>query len=189
MFRPSQFGWVLLMILGSWVVAAQAHEFRYRYVSFDQAKLPPGFTRFLPAAINNSGRVYGTACVDDLCSDPRIAFYLDGAVTVRQAAGFVNSVNARGTAGGFVVIDPQNAVARAALFHGDRVEFIPPQPGEVFGFVIALNDPGKALVESDDAFGQPTYALYNKGQTIPLDLGPFVIHPDFINLNRHIMNL
>ena len=83
-------------------------------------------------------------------------------------------VNAGGTVGGFVVIDPQNFVAQGALFRGDEVELIPPQPGEVCGLVIGLNDSGTALVESDDALGRPTYVLYSKGQTTPLDFGPTV---------------
>jgi len=82
--HSSRFGWVLALTLGLWAVLAQGEEFRYRYVSFDQVELPPEFTSFRPAAINNSGRVYGNVCGNlyDLCSDPHIAFYKDGTVTV-----------------------------------------------------------------------------------------------------------
>jgi hypothetical protein len=102
-------------------------------------------------------------------------------VTILQSSGFAGPVNAGGTVGGFVLVDPQNFIAQAALFRGDEVELIPPQPGEVFAFVLALNDRGTALVESDDISGQPTYVLYSKGQTTPLDFGPTVTNPRFIN--------
>src|SRR5207249_8605874 len=110
-FHPSRFVWVLALTLGLWALVAQAREHRYHYVSLDQAPLPSGFTFFLPAAINDSGRVYGTAC-DATFNVCNIAFYADGAVTVLQAAG--------GAVGGFVVIDPQNFVAQAALFRKTR---------------------------------------------------------------------
>jgi hypothetical protein len=176
--HPSRVGWVLALTLGLWAMLAQGEEFRYRYVSFDQVELPSGFTVFSPTGLQDSGRVYGTVC-DDLCNDPHIAFYADGAVTVLQSAGFAGVVNTGGTVGGSVLVDPQNFIVQAALFRGEEVELIPPQPGEVVSFVIALNDPGTALVESDDASGNPTYVLYEKGQTTVLDFGPTVTNPQF----------
>jgi len=159
---------------------AQANEFRYRYVSLDNPELPPGFTFFFPAAINNSDRVYGTACDDDSCS---IAYYRDGVVTVSQARGQANTVNERGTVGGFVVIDPVNFVVQAALFRGDDVELIPPQQGEVFSQVNSLNDRGTALVESDDVSGRINYVLYSRGRSVPFDARPTVRNPVFFNFN------
>lgn len=185
-FQPSRFSWLLVRTLGVWVQVVQAHEYRYHYVSFDEVSLPSEFTTFFPAAINDSGRVYGTVC-DDLCSDPHIAFYAHEAVTVLQSTGFANTVNAGGTVGGSVLIDPQNFIFQAALFRGDKVELIPPLPGEVFASVITLNDPGTALVWSEDASGQQTYALYRNGQTTPLDFGPAVTKP-FLALDVRSMN-
>ena len=78
-FHPSRFVWVLALTLGLSAVVAQAQEHRYHYVSLDQAPLPSGFTFFLPAAINDSGRVYGTAC-DATFNVCNIAFYANGAV-------------------------------------------------------------------------------------------------------------
>jgi hypothetical protein len=175
--HSSRFGWILALTFGLWAVLAQGEAFRYRYVSFDQVELPSGFTVFFPAGLQDSGRVYGTAC-DDVCNDPHIAFYANGIVTVLQASGFASVVNAGGTVGGSVLVDPQNFVAQAALFRGDEVELIPPQPGEVISEVIALNDSGTALVESDDASKQ-TYVLYKNGQTTVLDFGPTVTNPHF----------
>ena len=176
--HPSRFSYALALTLGLWAVLAQGEEFRYRYVSFDQVELPPAFTRFSSVGIHDSGRVYGTVC-DDLCNDPHIAFYADGAVTVLQSSGFASVVNAGGTVGGAVLVDPQNFIVQPALFRGDEVELIPPQPGEVFSQVIALNDPGTALLESEDAFGNRTYVLYENGQTTVLDFGPTVTNPQF----------
>jgi hypothetical protein len=183
-FRASQLVWILAMTLGLWAVAAQAHEFRYHYVSLDAEKvgLPPGFS-FFPGGINDSGRVSGTVCDGD--GSCFVAIYANGAVTILQP-GEGLSINARGTIGGFVVLnpDPNNLLTQAALFRGNQVKLIPPQPGEVFAFVFALNDSGTALVESDDASGRPTYVLYGKGQTTVLDFGPTVTNPRVTGMNN-----
>ncbi len=176
----SRLGWMLASVLVLWSVFAQGEEFRYRYVSLDHIELPLGVTSFSPAAINNSGRIYGTACYDDLCNDTRIAFYNNEVLTVSQSVGNASVVNSGGTVGGFVLIDPLNYVYQAALFRGDKVELIPPQPGEVFGFPITLNDRGTALVESDTDLSH-SYALYRKGLATPLDFGPIITKPMFIS--------
>lgn len=72
-----------------------------------KSNYPPGFTIFNPAAIQDSGRVYGTLC-DESCSDPYIAFYKDGTVTI-QSSGSVSKVNAGGTVGSAVLVDPQTS--------------------------------------------------------------------------------
>jgi hypothetical protein len=179
--HPRGFAWFLALTLGLWVMMAEAEEFHYRYISLGQVELPPEFTSFGPAAIQDGGRVYGTVC-DDSCNDPHIAYYEGGAVTVLKASGFANTVNAGGIVGGFIITDPQNFITQAALFRGDDVELIPQLPGAGFAFVIALNDTGTALIESDDAAtGSPTYMLYSKGQTTLLDFGPTVTNPVFLN--------
>ena len=186
-FQPSRFGWVLVLTFGLWAVAAQAQEFRYRYVSLDQVELPPGFIFFDPSAINNSGRIYGNAyeCSTTTCDSilPHVAVYADGAVTILQP-GFVRAATEGGTIGGSVLIDPQNFIEQAALFHGDQVKLIPPQPGEFTSFVTALNDSGMALVTSYDASFQPTFVLYKNGQSTPLDFEPTVTDPFFLHINN-----
>jgi hypothetical protein len=183
-FHPSRFGWILVLTLGSWAVAAQAQEFRYHYVSLlNQVELPPGFTAgfFDPIAINNSGRIYGIAYDDSYT--PYVAVYTEGALTVLQP-GIVYAANERGTIGGSVLIDSTNFIEQAALFHGDQVELIPPQPGEFTSFVTALNDSGMALVTSYDASYQPTYVLYKNGQATPLDFRLTITQPfDFLHIN------
>lgn len=162
---------------------AQSDEFRYRYVSLDQAELPPGFISFRPAAINDSGRVYGTACVDDDCiTNSHIAYYKDRTLTVSPSVGFARGVNAGRTIGGGVWIYPQTFSTQAALFSKDKVELIPQQSGEVSANFIALNDRGTALVGSDDAFFTRSYVLYSNGQTILLDFGTIVHKPGFYSL-------
>jgi hypothetical protein len=176
-FHLSRFGWILVLTLGLSAVAAQAQQFRYRYVSLDQVELPAGFTLFDPIAINNSGRIYGIA-YDDLFIDPHVAVYADWAVTVLQP-GIVYAANEGGTIGGSVPIDLANGIEQAALFRGDQVELIPPQPGEFPSFVLALNDLGTALVGSFDASFNATYVLYENGQTTVLDFGSTVTSPQF----------
>jgi hypothetical protein len=175
-FHPSRFGWILVLTLGLWAVVAQAQEYRYHYVSLDQLPLPSGFDAFFPVAINNSGRVYGVACdaTFHLCNN--IAVYADGAVTILRP-GIVYAVNERDTIGGSVLIDPVNSIEQAALFHGDQVKLIPPQPGEFKSSVTALNDSGTALVTSFDAAEEPIYVLYKNGQATPLDFGLTVTQP------------
>ena len=47
-FHPSRFGWILVLTLGLWAVAAQAQEFRYHYVSLDQVDYPQGSSSWIP---------------------------------------------------------------------------------------------------------------------------------------------
>jgi hypothetical protein len=174
---------ILEIFLLCWVAIAHSEEFRYRYVPLDQITLPGG-APFFPFAINNSGRVYGAACDDELCSNTRIAFYDNGVVTVAQmVVGSTGAtvVNSKGTVGGFVLIDPLNFIAQAFLSSKDKEELIPPQPNEVFAFPITLNDKGIALVESFSDSSLPIHALYNKGLATALNFSPDVSNPRFIN--------
>jgi hypothetical protein len=148
------------------VVQADEHhkhkEFRYCYISLND--VPPGSLLFDPTALDNRDRVYGNI-IDE--SSSFVALYENGAVTVRQH-GIVYTANERGTIGGSILIDSQE---QAAVFRGDQVALIPPQPGEIRSFVTALNDADTALVTSLDALDQPTYLLYKRGRTTLLDFG------------------
>jgi|GEM_PF-1454197 len=177
------FQWLLAIAFGLWVGLVQAEEFRYRYIPLDQITLPGG-APFFPFAINNSGRVYGAACDDELCSNTRIAYYDNGVVTVAQrVVGSTGAtvVNSKGTVGGFVLVDPVNFIAQAFLSSKDKEELIPPQPNEVFAFPITLNDKAIALVESFSDSSPPIHALYHQGLATPLDFGLDVTNPAFIN--------
>ena len=66
------------------------------------------------------------------------------------------------------------------------MELIPPQPGEIFSFVVSLNDPGTALVDSFTADAE-NFVLYRKGHAALLDFGPTVPRPVFFS-SRHINN-
>jgi hypothetical protein len=185
--KTTSLAWILALTLGVGTVAARAQEFRYRYVSIDEAALPQGVLFFDPVALNNSGRIYGTAfvCATSACESilPHVANYADGAVTIHRP-GFVSVVNEGGTIGGSVLVDPENFIEQAALFRGDRVELIPPQPEEFTSFVIALNDSGSALVMSFDASFEPSIVLYKNGQATVLDFGPSVTNPSQLAINN-----
>jgi hypothetical protein len=166
---------------------AEAKEkgFSYNYVSLDAVELPPGFIVFFPVAINNSGRVYGVV-LDDEAFLPHIAVYAQGSLTVFPYPQPTNAyaVNEGGTVGGSVVVDPVNFYEQAALFRGDQVELIPRLAGELTSFVVALNDPGMALVASYDASFQLTIVLYQNGKLTPLDFGPNIADPFFLGINN-----
>jgi hypothetical protein len=189
--RANLLGWILLLTAGLWAAAAQAQEFRYRYVSLDNIEPPAPYTVFFPVSLRDGGRVYGTVC-DDVCSDPHIAIYKNGTLTVLGAAGlgagdFAIAVNARGTLAGAVLIDPENFIFQAALFRGDQVELLPRQPGEIFSVAFSLNDRDMALVESDTATAI-NYLLYKDGQASPLDFGPAVTNPELFLSRKSINN-
>ena len=184
---PNLISCLLALALGLFALMAQAEGYRYRYVSLDD-KAPPGFALFSPGAINNGGRVAGSVynCDDVSCFDYHVAIYKDGVVTVLQP-GTGDRINAGGTIGGTVVLDPDpnNLRSQAALFRGNQVDPIQPQPGEFTSFIIALNDPGTALVESfDKTFTKVTNVLYKKGNATVLDFGPTVTNPSFLSLNN-----
>src|SRR5689334_15971501 len=70
--------------------AAPADEqYRYHYISLDQAELPTGYEFFFPSSVIDNGRVYGTALrTDDPngCS-PSVAVWQNGRVSI-VADGF-----------------------------------------------------------------------------------------------------
>lgn len=176
-FHPRRFVWVLTLLLGFWIVAAQAEEFRYRYVSlFDKA--PPEFVGFFPSAINDRGLVSGTVfkCDEVSCFDYHVAIYANGVVKVLQP-GVGDVINAGGTIGGAVFLnptDPNDFTTQAALFRGNKVELIPRLTGELSSRVIKITDSGLALVESGNA-DSTTYVLYKNGKVSPpLDLSALV---------------
>jgi hypothetical protein len=167
----------MALTLVLWAAAAQAQEFRYRYVPFDQVSLPPGFNSFRPAGINNGDRVGWV--VKDNQGLPHVALFANGDVTVLQPGvpGNARVINERGAIGGSVLTDPVHFIEQAALYRGDQVELIPRQPGEVTSFVIGLNDSDTALVLSFDALARPTVVLFKNGQTTPLDFGLTLADP------------
>ncbi len=185
-------GFMIWLSLNLFAVTSHAQTPNYRYVSLDQIALPTGFSTFYPTAIQDSGRVYGTLC-DATCSVPHLAFFKDGALTVSPPlppGSFSGPVNSQGVVGGSVLTDPVNFIVHAALFRGDKVEFVPPQPGEVFAFVFSINDSGTALVESDDVSGKPTFVLYRNGKASPINFGSNVTNPffTFIGNSKSINN-
>ena len=179
-------GLAATLLLGSWTCAVEAEQFRYRYVSLDEATLPEGVLFFDGLGLNNSGRIYGTAyaCVTTECEllIPHIAVYVDGAVKVRQP-GLAYAVNG-GTVGGSVLVDPENFIEQAALFRGNSVELIPRLPEELSSFVTALNGTGSALVISFNAESRPTYVLYENGQSTVLDFGPEAVNVSQLAINN-----
>jgi hypothetical protein len=154
-------------------VLAQGEEFRYRYVSFDD-KAPPGFAYFVPTGINNSGKVAGTVYNCDeffVCSDYHVAVYEKGKVTVLHP-GYAGPINSSGTIGGTVDLDPENYTTQSALFRKQKVELVPPQPGELTSFLQRLNDPHTVLITSYDTEFNRTSLLYKNGKSTVLDFGP-----------------
>ena len=94
-FQSRRFGWLLVLTLGLSAVAAQAQEFRYRYVSLDEVVPPAPFTAFFATSLQDSGRVYGIVCGDlNTCSDGHVAFFKDGTVTVLQLDSLVRLTQA-----------------------------------------------------------------------------------------------
>lgn len=163
---------VLILMFAICAMPVQAQEYRYRYVSLNSAdlELPPGYTDFFATSIHDSGRVYGGVC--DASFVCYIAVYEDGAITVLNPEVpiffFGTQVNAGGTVGDGVLVDQANFIGQAALFHGDKVELIPRQPGEFSSFVWKLTDSGMALVVSFDENFLDTVLLYKNGKVTPL---------------------
>jgi hypothetical protein len=85
--------------------------------------------------------------------------------------GLGYSVNAAGTVGGSVLIDPDNFIEQAALFTGTQAELITPLAGEYTSHVMRVASDGIALVQSLDAGYVPTYYLYENGQKTILSFG------------------
>ena len=197
--RVFRFTGVLALALNFWAVAARAddgqgHKLRYRYVALDQIALPTGFTSFSPTAVRDNGWVYGYIC-DSTCGVTQLAYVKDGRLIALGAippGSFTGPVNKGGTVGGAVLVDPVNFIYRAALFRDAKVELVPPQPGEMFAAVDALNDHGAAVVSSFDASFNLTKLLYREGKATPIDFGPSLTNPSpcftFSGISRCLNN-
>jgi hypothetical protein len=173
--------------LGAGCAAAQAEQLKFRYVSLDNPVLPPGAIFFDPRAINNSGKVYGTAysCDTEACENliGKAAVWENGKVKAFQP-GFVSFANEGGTMAGTVLTDPVNFYYQAALFRGNTVELIPQAPGFLFDDVVAFNDLDQALVQSVGEQGEVAYYLYSHHVKKPVNFGPAIPFAFFLNLNN-----
>ncbi|MEH1789342.1 MAG: hypothetical protein V7L23_28125 [Nostoc sp.] len=183
----SRFRWILIFMFWLSPLEAKAQQtqhysykqYSYKFVSFSQVKLPPEYTFFTPAWITDRGKVYGSLSDNSATGNPHIAVYQKGTFTVLQP-GFAGPTNNSGTVGGSVSGDGINVLLQAALFKKNNVEIIPLQPGYNFSFIWSLNDPGTALVESDDTDGKPTYTLYRNSTSTQLNFGPTIPRPNFL---------
>jgi hypothetical protein len=154
-------------------VGGHAQTPHYRYVSLDQIALPTGFTVFFPGAVQDSGRLYGEICDTALCNVNEFVYVQDGKMTVLLPVppeSFLDAVNTHGTLGASILVDPVNGIFQAALIQGGSIKLIPPQPGEIAGLVIALNDNDTALVQSFTTSGI-VYVLYHDGTVTPINFG------------------
>jgi uncharacterized membrane protein len=182
-FSSSRFAIAFALALGSWSSLAVAQEYRYRYASIAEAKLPPGIVFFDPQAINNGGQIGGIAYDESFM--PHVAIYSKGVVTALEDISFGFRINQGGTIAGSVVVDPVNSIEQAALFHGSKVELIPRLPGEVTSEARLLADTGEAVVNSFDESSNLTRALYKNGQVTPLDFGPSIPFALFLDINNN----
>ncbi|SDY61319.1 hypothetical protein [Nitrosomonas sp. Nm58] len=117
----------------------------YHYVWLDETVPPLGF---IPSAITNDGRVYGTTFTfneSDGTFISYIAVFEHGNLTILQE-GTASTANQGGMIGGSVLTDAENFFGQAALFRGNEVELIPRLSGEITSFVSEINDSGMALV-------------------------------------------
>jgi hypothetical protein len=152
--------------------AAMAHEdfskkYRYHYISFANAKYPPGYFKFEPVKIDDLGRVYGIAWNNDSGS---AATYKNGVVTRYQdQLHNFNDVNIRGTLAGaimnfdnadFVNTFPQ---LQAAFVRKGKVEAIPYLAGETETRVTSINDYEAALIND---VSTDRYRLFDNGRIL-----------------------
>jgi len=178
----SLFSFVTALLLWICTVPAQADGLHWRYVSLDQATLPPPFVFFNPSDISDDGSVVGFVC-DSTCTVTSIGIFKDGKVTLLPGLPsgsllFSGPINARGTVG-FSILDPVTFLGPAALFRNGKVEIIPPQPGESSASVLGLNDNDTAIVESFDANFNSTFVLYSDGKAAPINFPSIIMNPFF----------
>jgi hypothetical protein len=160
------------------------HVPSYRYVAVGE-ELPPQYLFFDPAAIGRVSTIVGTAyAVEGDLLVPHVALFDRGHYKF-LGEGLAGPVNAAGTIGGALLIDPDNFLTQAALFHGERVTVIPLLPGQVTSGVLDLNDAGQALVFSiDAAFENVTLSVWDGHRSVPLDFGPEVPFSFFEHMNN-----
>lgn len=148
--------------------------FHYHYVSLDAA-VPPGFDRFIPIKITDSGSVYGNlveeGCPSFSCLSTGI--FKNGAMRVISDDLLLHCANERGVLGGGVVIDDANGFEQAALIEHGKLKRLRKLKGEVSSYVHLITESGLALVKSfqgEDTGFRLDYYYYSRGQIIPLPL-------------------
>ncbi len=174
--------------LGLSATLAQAETYRYQYTGLGKISLPSGVTLFNANALDHDGKVYGTLIYADLRR--RAAIYENGRLALSAIKNSTASVvNSRGTFGG-LLIDLAIDYRAPALFHGNKVELIPTQPGAVNSSIITLNDRDTALLRSQTDTST-NYVLYRRGLATPIDFGPLIVNPDFPGprlIGKHLNN-
>ncbi|PSJ18725.1 hypothetical protein [Nitrosomonas supralitoralis] len=160
---------------------------QYRYVGIFETFPPNAF--FFTAAFTNDSRVYGTffEFLDEVPFVSLSAAVIEhGVVTVLQGSKglFATTANESGTFGGSVITDFENFFGQAALFTGSKLQLIPRMPGEIHSEVLKINDPGVAIIFSLDENFNGRLALYKNGEVSPLDFGPDIRSPFFLNMNN-----
>lgn len=163
-----------IAIHAAWAEAgAPAHaQYRYHYISVDQAVRPDGFEFFSPAHVVDSGKVYGTLFRSDDPDGcfPAIGVWQEGRVRIVVEGGSAEAANNSGTVGGTVV---RECAGKLALFRRRGAEPIPTPPNAFISFVAQLTDSGIAVISSFILpEGRFVFELYRRGHALPVDLGP-----------------
>ena len=143
----------------------------YGFESLD-ALLAPKYQLFAPAFIDNQGRIYGQAEAFDaegnvLSND--VVVVKNGVIQSVAPGGYVVVANQHGLAGGLVFTDISTGTARAAVFEGSTTRLLPARPGEVFAYVMDINEDGDLLVWSQDASFNTTTWLVESGRWTQLN--------------------
>jgi hypothetical protein len=161
----------------------------YHYIGISEGT-PPEVLLFDPIALTNDSRIYGTAYTEFFDEAPFFTTYAAvferGALTVLQESkGIIaTTANEVGMVGGYVITDFENFFTQAALFRGNEVQLIPRLPGEIHSQVLKINDPGVALIFSQDENFNGKLALYKNGEVTPLDVGPDIPFASSLSMNN-----
>uniref|UniRef100_UPI003F497341 hypothetical protein n=1 Tax=Cupriavidus yeoncheonensis TaxID=1462994 RepID=UPI003F497341 len=133
------------------------------------------YVRYQSSAVLNAAGIDGRSTAYANAIDAVGTFYIatlvNGQTAITQTNAGIFGSNRSGTLPGFIFTDPVNFIQQAALFRGNAVELIPPEPGEFSSIAIAINDKDEALVISYDTNFVGTLFLYAAGKKNLIDIG------------------
>ena len=154
----------LALTLAAPAAKASSNPIRYRYVSLDQAAVPPPYAAntFFPVAVSN-GVVVGTI-FDAAFSTEAVAVWRNGTLTIGPA-GFATAASKLGLIGGF------SPSFQAELFLGNKGTLIPALSGQTTAQVDGVSITSLALVQSTNGSFVTTYEYYLAGLETVINFG------------------
>jgi hypothetical protein len=144
---------------------------KYNYTNLD-TKVPSGFFPiFYATSVADTGRVTGLLVEDSPDATVWVGAYANGIITpLVQGYLFATSSDGNYSGGGVLT---ETGFYQASIYHGTNVELVPSVTDQVSSQIIAINNFGVAILQTDYS-DRSTFEIYFRGKRTPIAPGPIV---------------